>query len=90
MRYFTFQRIITFLFGVLALFICYFTVQSDNPVIRYGLTTFIFLYGVYVIIASVIPDKKATQKISDNVLGELFYRIVFEIPFRVIINLFTH
>jgi len=88
--YFTFQRIITFLFGIVVLGISYFAFKSDNPFIQYFITTLIFGYGVYIIIAAVLPSKKTTQKISDGVLDEVFYRVVFEIPFRVIVNLFSH
>ena len=90
MSYFTFQRIITFLFGIVVLVISYFIFQSDNPFIQYIITTLVFGYGVYIIIAAVLPSKKTTQNISDGVLDEVFYRVVFEIPFRVIINLFSH
>ena len=90
MTYFTFQRVVTFIFGVGILLISYFTVQNDNLIIKYILTTFIFGYGVYIVIAALLPYKKSTQNISDEVLGQLFSRIVFELPLRVIVNFFTH
>lgn len=39
-------------------------------------------FGAYIIIASLIPYKKTTQEISDEILG----RVLIEMPIRLIIR----
>lgn len=41
------------------------------------------LFGLYIIIASLIPYKNTTESVSDEVLG----RVLIEIPIRVALRL---
>ena len=41
-------------------------------------------FGVYVVIASLIPYKKATEEISDEVLGKVLIELPIRLLFRAI------
>ncbi|MCP4489406.1 MAG: hypothetical protein GY820_19155 [Gammaproteobacteria bacterium] len=40
-------------------------------------------FGVYVVMASIIPYKKTTEEIGD----EVFYRVLIELPIRLIFRI---
>jgi len=53
---------------------------ESNGIFIAGLLLAVF--GIYVIIASLVPYKKTTEEISDEILG----RVLIELPIRLIIR----
>ena len=55
MTYFTFQRIITLIVGLVILCLANLAFQVPSPIFKYGLALIAGLIGIYVVIASLIP-----------------------------------
>jgi len=80
--YFSFQRIVTFITGLLfASLGALIWIKTDSTgIIIVG--ALLSTFGVYIIIASLVPYKKTTQEISDEILG----RVLIEMPLRIVMR----
>ena len=96
MRYFTFQRILTFLTGIAFLYISVLSYASSNSFIHYGITIFLVILAIYIIIASLIPYKRTSKGVAEIVLEMLIQFMIEFIPsliytiIKTIAHLFSH
>ena len=93
MKYITFQRIITLLVGIGLLYFSKYLYYKSNQIFVFIAFILIFVLGLYIVIASLIPYKKTTKGVSNIVLEGLLQFIMeylITIPIKIIIHLFTH
>ncbi len=53
--------------------------------VSYAFASTLLPFGVYVVIASLVPYKDATEKISNEILG----RVLIELPLKLLFRFFA-
>jgi hypothetical protein len=82
--YFSIQRIIAFLVGVFLISLAVISWFNSTNSIGLLLAAFgLGGFGLYVVVASLVPYKNPTEEIANEVLGKIF----IEIPIRFVLNL---
>ena len=82
---FPIQRLITFLIGILLLWIGAMFWGADSPNVLATILMVLFaVFGVYAFIASLVPYKRQTKDIANEFLGQVFIEIPIRFLFRLL------
>ena len=79
------DRFVTAFFAIFIFYISFVSYRNDD----YIWASLLAILASYLLIASIIPHKFVTEEITGNLFIELI-RLIFEVFFRIVINIFSH
>jgi len=79
------DRFVTAFFAIFIFYISYLSYNNN----AYIWASLLVILASYLLIASIIPHRFVTEEITGNLFIELI-RLIFEVFFKIIINIFSH